>query len=101
MRPRFLTYWVFVVVAISLAFGVHLLLLSENAHMSYRLQELKLTEEKLKAQRNLLTLEAATFRQVDRVETIARGAFGMEVPPSSHIVVMASGRDAGGARRAR
>lgn len=88
MRARFLKFWVIVVVAISVAFGVHLFLLSENAHMSYQLQDLKLKEERLKAQRNLLSLEAATLRQVDRVETIARGSFGMEVPPSSHVIVM-------------
>jgi cell division protein FtsL len=90
-----------VVAAISLAFGVHLYLLSENAHMSYHLQKLKLTEERFKAQRNLLALEAATFRQVDRVETIARGSFGMEVPPSTHVIVMAPSRDTSPSRRSR
>ncbi|MEY4582170.1 MAG: hypothetical protein RL701_6873 [Pseudomonadota bacterium] len=88
MRPGFLHYWTVAVFAMTLAFGVHLLLLSENAHMSYQLSDLKTREERLKAQRNLLALEAATLRQVDRVETIARGSFGMEVPPSSRVIVM-------------
>jgi cell division protein FtsL len=88
MKARFLKYWVIVVVAITLAFGVHLLLLSENSHMSYQLADLKVQEERLKAQRNLLALEAATLRQVDRVEAIARGSFGMEVPKPSHVIVM-------------
>ena len=88
MKARFLKYWVIVVIAITLAFGVHLLLLSENAHMSYQLADLKVQEERLKAQRNLLALEAATLRQVDRVETIARGSFGMEVPKPSHVIMM-------------
>lgn len=101
MKARFLKYWVMAVAAMTLAFGVHLQMLSENAHMSYQLADLKLKEERLKAQRNLLALEAATLRQVDRVETIARGAFGMEVPPSSHVVVMGSAQGARGARGKR
>lgn len=101
MKARFLKYWVIVVVAISLAFGVHLLLLSENAHMSYQLQDLRLKQERLKAQRNLLSLEAATLRQVDRVEAIARGSFGMEVPPSSHVIVMGRTHEAHASRRLR
>lgn len=88
MKARFLKYWVIVVVAIALAFGVHLLLLSENAHMGYKLVDLKREEQRLKAQRSLLSLEAATLRQVDRVEAIARGSFGMEVPKPSHVIVM-------------
>jgi cell division protein FtsL len=88
MRASFLHYWTIAVCAMTLAFGVHLLLLSENAHMSYQLSDLKLKEERLKAQRNLLALEAATLRQVDRVEAIARGSFGMEVPPSSRVITM-------------
>jgi cell division protein FtsL len=72
----------------SLAFGVHLLLLSENAHMSYQVADLLAKEARLKAQRSLLALEAATLRQVDRVEAIARGSFGMEVPPASSVVLM-------------
>jgi len=94
MRAGFLHYWTVAVFAMAMAFGVHLLLLSENAHMSYQLADLKATEERLKAQRNLLALEAATLRQVDRVEAIARGSFGMESPPPSRIVMMGSRADA-------
>jgi len=90
MKAGFLHYWTIAVFAMTLAFGVHLLLLSQNAHMSYQLADLKALEERLKAQRNLLALEAATLRQVDRVEAIARGSFGMEAPPSSRIIVMGS-----------
>jgi cell division protein FtsL len=88
MKARFLKYWVIVVAAITLSFGVQLLLLSENAHMSYKLADLKRREAALRDQRNVLALEAATLRQVDRVEAIARGSFGMEVPKSSHVIVM-------------
>ena len=98
MKARFLKYWVIVVIAISLAFGVHLLLLSENAHMSYKLADLKREEERLKQQRNLYALEAASLRQVDRVEAIARGAFKMEVPKPSHIIVMQEQHASGRAR---
>jgi cell division protein FtsL len=101
MKARFLKYWVTVVIAISLAFGVQLLLLSENAHMSYKLTDLKREEERLKAQRNLLALEAATLRQVDRVEAIARGSFGMEVPKASHVIMMGGGQEQHASGRAR
>jgi cell division protein FtsL len=101
MKPGFLHYWTVAVFAMSLAFGVHLLLLSENAHMSYQLADLRTKEERLKAQRNLLALEAATLRQVDRVEAIARGSFGMEVPPASSVVLMGNAAQARISGRAR
>ncbi|MET0385400.1 MAG: cell division protein FtsL [Polyangiales bacterium] len=101
MKASFLHYWTIAVCAMTLAFGVHLLLLSENAHMSYQLSDLKLKEERLKAQRNLLALEAATLRQVDRVEAIARGSFGMEVPPASRVIVMDNNAQARVAGRTR
>jgi cell division protein FtsL len=68
--------------------------------MSYQLSDMRAKEERLKAQRNLLALEAATLRQVDRVEAIARGSFGMEVPPASSVVLMgaAQARISGRAR---
>jgi cell division protein FtsL len=88
MKGRFLQIWTIAVIAMTAAYGVHLFLLSQNAHMSYQLADLKLKEERLKAQRNLLALEAATLRQVDRVETVARGSFGMEVPSPSRVIMM-------------
>lgn len=72
-------------VATTLAFSAHLLLLSENTRMSHRLADRKREEERLKAQRNLLQLEAAALRHADRVKAIARGEFGMEAPQSSQL----------------
>jgi len=48
-------------------------------------------------ERRLLSIEAATLRDVTRVETIARGALGMEVPEAERVVAVGSG--AGGGRR--
>jgi cell division protein FtsL len=101
MKARFLKYWVIVVIAISLAFGVHLLLLSENAHMSYKLTDLKREEERLKAQRNLLALENAALRQQPRIEAIARGSFGMDVPKQSHVITMGGVQEQHATGRAR
>jgi cell division protein FtsL len=36
----------------------------------------------------MLSIEAATLRQSGRIETIARGTLGMEVPKPTRIVTM-------------
>ena len=51
--------------------------------------------------RRLLSIEAATLRQSGRIETIARGTLGMEVPKPTRIVTMKEGRKPKAAGRVR
>ena len=101
MKTHFLKYWVVVVIAITSAYGVQLLLLSENTRMSYQLGKERRLEKQLKADRDYWKLEAATGRRLDRIEAIARAA-GMDVAkqvipmgsaaPPQHAQLSGSGR---------
>jgi cell division protein FtsL len=90
MRQRFLRYFAMAVFATAFAFGVHLALNNENARLGYELADVQKRGDQLAAQRNLLALEAATLRQMDRVEAVARGSFGMDVPDPSRVITISS-----------
>jgi cell division protein FtsL len=70
------------------AFIVNIALRSEIVRIGYLVSAAKTQQDKLLAQRRLLSLEAATLRQADRVETVARGSFGMDVPSPSHVIAI-------------
>jgi len=88
MTGRFLTHWTIAVFATALAFIVHLTLRFENIRLGYDLAKARSQQEQLIEQRRLLSLEAATLRQVDRVETVARGALGMDVAPAPRVIAV-------------
>lgn len=90
MKSRFLLLFTASVFAATSGFGVRLWLQIENARLGYEVSDLQQRGAQLAAQRNLLALEAATLRQVDRVELVARGTFGMEVAPASRVITLAA-----------
>lgn len=88
MNSRFLLLFTASLFAATSGFGVRLWLQIENARLGYEVSDLQTRGAQLAAQRNLLALEAATLRQVDRVELVARGTFGMEVPSASRVIAV-------------
>jgi cell division protein FtsL len=88
MRARFLLLWTLAVFATALSFVVHLTVRFENVRLGYSLSKARAEQEQLIGQRRLLALESATLRQVDRVETVARGAFGMDVAPALRVIAV-------------
>ena len=88
MNSRFLLLFTASLFAATSGFGVRLWLQIENARLGYEVSDLQQRGQQLAAQRNLLALEAATLRQVDRVELVARGTFGMEVPSASRVIAV-------------
>lgn len=86
MKARILLLWTAAVIASSAAFIVHLTLRFETVRLGYAVGEARAEQRKLIEERRLLALEAATLSQGDRVEAVARGAFGMSVPPPSRVV---------------
>jgi cell division protein FtsL len=81
-------HWSVAVFATALSFIVHLTLRFENVRFGYALAKARVQQEQLIEQRRLLSLEAATLRQTDRVETVARGALGMDVALPSRVIAV-------------
>ena len=88
MKGRFLPLWCVAVLATAAAFVVHLAIRFETVRLGYEVSEERERQRELLQDRRLLSIEAATLRQSGRVETIARGTLGMEVPKPTRIVTM-------------
>ena len=89
MKGRFLPLWCVAVFATAAAFVVHLSIRFETVRLGYEVSEERERQRELLQDRRLLSIEAATLRQSGRIETIARGTLGMEVPKPTRIVTMA------------
>ena len=101
LARRFLALWAIAVLATAAAFVAHLALRFETVRLGYDVGGARREQRALVEQRRLLSLEAATLGQAARVEAVARGALGMDVPEPSRVVPMgarASLRAAGGVR---
>jgi len=92
MKPGFLLTWWASVLATTLAFLMHLALCFATIELGYEVGAAQKRERELKDQRTLLQLEAATLAQIDRVEAVARGTLGMEVPPPERVIMVGSWR---------
>lgn len=88
MRARFLALWTAAVLAAAASFIVHLTLRVETVRLGYEVGDARREQRRLIQFQRLLALEAATLRQPDRVETVARGAFSMDVPEAPRIIPM-------------
>ena len=101
MKGRFLILWTVAVLAAAAAFVVHLTLRFETVRLGYQVSEARRAQRELIDSQHLLSLEAATLRQPDRIESVARGTLGMDVAKPTQIIPLGSGagtRLAGGAR---
>lgn len=86
MKARFLALWSVAVLATAAAFVVHLALRFETVRLGYEVGDARREQRRLIEQRRLLAIEAATLRQAQRVEAVARGALDMDVPEPERIV---------------
>jgi cell division protein FtsL len=80
--------WCVAVLATAAAFVVHLSIRFETVRLGYEVSEERERQRELLQDRRMLSIEAATLRQSGRIETIARGTLGMEVPKPTRIVTM-------------
>jgi cell division protein FtsL len=85
-KRRMLLLWAAAVIATACAFVAHLSLRLETVRLGYDVGQARREERRLIEERRLLSIEAATLRDPSRVETIARGSLGMEVPDTDHVV---------------
>jgi cell division protein FtsL len=79
MRARFLALWTIAVLATAASFIAHLALRFETIRLGYNVGDARKVQNQLIESKRLLSLEAATLRQADRIETVARGALMMDV----------------------
>ncbi len=86
MKARFLALWTAAVLATAAAFVVHLTLRFETVRLGYEVGQARREQRRLIEQRRLLAVEAATLRQAQRVEAVARGALDMDVPSPDRVV---------------
>lgn len=101
MKSRFLTLWGVAVFATAAAFIVHLAIRFETVRLGYEVSEERERQRELLQDRRLLSIEAAMLRQSGRIETIARGSLGMEVPKPTRIVTVDEKRKTTAAGRVR
>lgn len=88
MKVRFLTLWCAAVIAAAAAFVVHLAIRFETVKLGYAVSEARLEQRRLEQDRRLLSIEAATLRQAGRIEAIARGSLGMELPDPAQLTMV-------------
>lgn len=84
--PFLLTLFSAAVLAATVSFIAHLFVRFETVRLGYEVGKAREQQEKLAEQYRLLALEAATLRQIDRVEAVGRAAFGMEVAPPGSVI---------------
>jgi cell division protein FtsL len=86
LRARFLALWTAAVLATAAAFIAHLALRFETVRLGYEVGEAREEQRRLIEKRRMLQIEAATLHQAARVEAVARGRLGMDVPEAERIV---------------
>ena len=90
MRRRFVALWIAAICAACFAFIAHLTLRFETVRLGYDVDRARQEERRLVEQQRLLSIEAATLRAPERVETVARGALGMDIPNADRVVTLGS-----------
>ncbi|NOY89704.1 MAG: cell division protein FtsL [Deltaproteobacteria bacterium] len=86
LRARFLALWLAAVIATAAAFVVHLAVRFETVDLGYQVDSARREQRRLVESRRLLSLEAATLSQGDRVEAVARGTLHMAPPEPSQVI---------------
>lgn len=88
MKRRFVALWIAAICAAALAFVAHLALRFETVQLGYRVDLARQEQRRLVEQERLLAIEAATLRAPDRVEAVARGRLGMDIPAAERVVTL-------------
>lgn len=99
MRTRYLALWVMALVATGAAFVSYLALRFESVRLGYDLNKVGEEHKRLTEVKSLLSLEAQTLRERQRIHAIAERSLGMSTPDSAHVVIVrGKQQQAGGAR---
>lgn len=82
----FIMLWTAAVLATAAAFIVHLSMRFETIELGYEVGTERREQRRLIEECRLLSLEAATLRQSERVEVVGRGVLQMDTPDAERIV---------------
>jgi cell division protein FtsL len=97
----FLVHWTLAVVAIALAFCVHLAMRGRTVALGYELGRARSEQARLREVKRVLELEAASYKTPERVEIVARSLLGMEPPGPDRIINMGARDEPPAQRQAR
>lgn len=86
-RP-FLALWTLAVLATVFAFVLHLGLRERTVELGYKLGKARKEQARLREMKRVLSLEAASYRTPERVETVAKSLLGMTPPPVERVIVL-------------
>ncbi len=84
-RP-FLALWTLAVIATVAAFVLHLGLRGRTVDLGYKLGRARAEQARLREQKRVLSLEAASYETPHRVEMVARTLLGMNPPPPERVI---------------
>ena len=84
-RP-FLALWTLAVIATVAAFVLHLGLRGRTVDLGYKLGRARADQARLREQKRVLSLEAASYETPQRVEMVARTLLGMNPPPPERVI---------------
>ena len=86
-RP-FLALWTLAVAATVAAFVVHLALRGRTVDLGYKLGRARSEQARLREVKRVLSLEAASSENPQRVEMVARTLLGMTPPPADRVIAL-------------
>lgn len=95
MKARFLALWTVAVLAVAVSLVAHLTLRFETVRLGYQVSEARKVQRELIDSKRVLSLEAATLREPDRIEALARGVLQMNMPDPSQIIAARGGPRSG------
>jgi len=84
----FLVHWTLAVVAIAMAYCVHLAMRGRTVALGYELGRARSEQARLREVKRVLELEAASYKTPERVEIVSRSLLGMEPPGPDRIINM-------------
>ena len=82
----FLLTWTLAVTGATSALLVHLGLRGRNVELGYEVGRMRVQESKLLESKRVLELEAASYKNSERVGVVARSLFGMAPPPPERVL---------------
>jgi cell division protein FtsL len=86
-RP-FIALWTLAIIAMVVAFVLHLGLRSKTVQLGYKLGVARKEQARLREVKRVLSLEAASYRTPERVEMVGRSLLGMTPPPPERVIVL-------------
>ncbi len=85
---RFVALWTLAVVATASAFVLYLAMRSRAVELGYKLGRARARQAQLRETRRVLQVEAVSYRNPERIETLAKGVLRLEEPPPQRIFVV-------------